>query len=406
MKFCKVFCCFFFIILSNTLFLKAQRSDTAILSQIFDIAFSHDFENNTPGDYKISEWRRDWNNPRWANRSLGFGKIIEDKFSKYLQIKLPKGEMGLDSSGVQWPVKLNQSYDELYLSYRIKFSKGFKNKDYHGKLPGLGSVSLVKPGTVPTGKDSWSVRFMFHGTNLFFYIYYPDMNQDFGDKVPIPGKKYYGAGANLSPGYTLQPEIWYTVTQRVVMNTIGKNDGFVEGYINGKFCAQKINMRFRDIPSLKIEKINFANFLGASGKYLLEDEHISFDDFYVFTYKPWVNVPRGNNRSPADRNLLLPDLNLFKSWSNTIKLSKSSSGSNLLNWNNFPIDIEGYVVERKEEDQTEFSKIATISVDKLTFEDTSLKKDENYVYRIRAFDDPEFSYTSREIFDSKTVKEK
>lgn len=406
MNFCKVLSCFFLIFLTNSKFLKSQPSDTAVINQLFEVVFFHDFENDTPGEYRLTEWKRDWNNPKWANKSIGLGKIIDEKSSKYLQIKLPKGEMGLDSSGVQWPVKFNQAYDELYLSYRIKFSKGFKSDNIHGKLPGLGGGALSNPGVVPTGTDRWSVRYMFHGTNLFFYIYYPDMNQDFGDKVPVQGKKYYGAGVNLSPGYTLQPEVWYTVTQRVVLNTVGKNDGFVEGYVNERFSAQKINMRFRDIPTLRIERINFANFLGASGKYLTEDEHISFDDIYVFTYKPWVNVPRGNIRSAADRKLLLPDLNLLKAWSNTIRLSKNPSNSNILSWNNFPIKIEGYIVERREEDQTEFSRIATIGAEQTNFEDANRTGRRNYVYRIRAFKNPEFSYDSREIFDINNSKEK
>lgn len=107
---------------------------------------------------------------------------------------------------------------------------------------------------------------MFHGTDINFYLYYPDLFRHFGDSLPIPEKKYYGAGPLLNAGFILKPNVWYTVTQRVVLNTPGKSNGLVEGFINGKKCAQQTGIRFRDVSDLTIDRIYFANFLGGSGK--------------------------------------------------------------------------------------------------------------------------------------------
>jgi hypothetical protein len=148
---------------------------------------------------------------------------------------------------------------------------------------------------------------MFKGIKIKFYVYSPDMYKMYGDNNPISGKKYYGYGPDLNPGYTFKPNVWYTVTQRIVMNTVGKSDGIVEGYINGKLCAVITGIRFRDVSTLKIDRIYFANFFGGSGNPPSTDEAISFDDFYVYTYSSSVNVARGNVSNPVGTTIILPN---------------------------------------------------------------------------------------------------
>ena len=106
----------------------------------------------------------------------------------------------------------------------------------------------------------------------------------------------------------LKTDTWYTVTQRVVMNTPGKKDGLVEGFINGKLCAVQTGIRFRDIATLQIDRIYFANFFGGSGVTPTENGSISFDDFVVYTYNTSVNVARNNVANPVGTTILLPNL--------------------------------------------------------------------------------------------------
>jgi hypothetical protein len=127
-----------------------------------------------------------------------------------------------------------------------------------------------------------------------------------GDAAPIAGKSYYGRGPTLSPGYKMQPEVWYTITQRIVMNTPGKADGLVEGFVNGKLCAVLKGLRFRDISTLQIDRVFFANFFGSAATASSKPETISFDDLFVYTYAPSVNVARGNVANPAGTTIILP----------------------------------------------------------------------------------------------------
>lgn len=276
--------------------------------EAFNIVFALNFNNRPAGNYTTADWNADWNYPSWANHDIGYGTILNNSSNgnKYLQEKFPKGTFLLTNVGTQWLSKLKQSSNEYYLSYRVKFSKGFLGSKYDGKLPGLGGGTCASAGNLPNGTDGWSSRYMFHGTAINFYLYYPDLYKQYGDASPVAGKKYYGCGPILDPGYTLQPEVGYTITQRIVLNNPGKCDGLVEGFINGKLCAQQKGVRFRDVSTLKIDYIFFANFFGGSGIAPIADENICFDDFYVYTYASSLQVARGNTANAAGTVIPIP----------------------------------------------------------------------------------------------------
>lgn len=293
----------------DTTILQPVGKDSVIVppaTDYFNFIFKLNFNNCQPGAYETNSWKTDWNSPSWANHDIGYGNIISQNNQKFLQETFPKGTFLLTNVGTQWLSKLDKGYNELYFSYKVKFSKGFSNTEYNGKLPGLGGGSCASAGNLPNGTDGWSARYMFHGTKINFYLYYPDLYKEYGDAAPVTGKKYYGCGPEFNPGFSLIPETWYTVTQRIVLNNPGKSDGIVEGYINGKLCAVQKGIRFRDVSTLKIDYIFFANFFGGSGIAPLADENISFDDFYVYTYNANVNVARGNMANSAGTVISVP----------------------------------------------------------------------------------------------------
>lgn len=269
---------------------KAEKAKIAD-SEKYMIVLAENLNSNTTGTYKTADWLENWNYPNWANRKNGLGKMVKQGSNIYLNQSFAKGAFNV-SGGYQWHSKFDKGYDELYFSYKIKFSDGFKDKNLQGKLPGLSGGKSNSGGYLPTGKDGWSARLMFHGTQVKFYMYYPEVYKLFGDSKPVKNKSYWGMGPVFNPGYTLKTGVWYTITIRVVMNTPGKSNGLVEGFINGKLCASQKGIRFRDISSLKIDRIFFANFFGASGKPPSKTESICFDDFAVYTYNPSVKVAK------------------------------------------------------------------------------------------------------------------
>lgn len=291
--------------------LEVQRN------KYFDIVFKQDFSLCACGQYFKDEWAKDWNSPKWANNNAGYGYILQEGQEQFLKEGFAAGTFGLNGSGTQWHAVFQQGYDELFFSYKVRFSKGFLNPNLHGKLPGLAGGTANGGGSLPNGKDGWSARYMFHGTEINFYLYYPDLYKAYGDLTPVPGKKYYGVGPILKPGFTLQPDVWYTLTQRIVLNTPGEDNGFVEGFINGRLCARQTGIRFRDTDSLKIDRIFFSNFLGGSGVPPSTDESICFDNFFVYTYKQ--NLSFSNKKQLSPVLILLPDFSNFQQWSKSME---------------------------------------------------------------------------------------
>ena len=118
------------VMLVFTLFASAQ-------SNIFNIVFQQDFEDDTPGLYNSSEWREDWNSPAYANGLDKTYIVTEPDGNKVMKWNYPKGSVSVRVSGA---VSLNRPFasnpDEIYLSYNIKFRPGFDWVE-GGKLPGL-----------------------------------------------------------------------------------------------------------------------------------------------------------------------------------------------------------------------------------------------------------------------------
>jgi hypothetical protein len=274
---------------------------------IFNIYFSHDFENNTIGNYLDNEWREDWNNPPWSDRIVPIDVIQNQDSvngSKVLKWYFPQGGVGPRACGGQWLTDLGRDYDELYLSYKIKFKPGFEWV-LGGKIHGL----LGEPdndGNAPPPYDGgFNILICWDetpGRNIKFYYYHQDQTHNYGDI-------YLWDQA-------IETDRWYTITLRAVMNTVnngvGSNDGILEGFVDGKLVAQLGGIRFRNFDYIGINILEISTFYGGFEDYWApkNDQWIETDDFYVFTYKEGINVPRGNTYSPKDRILVLPSGNI------------------------------------------------------------------------------------------------
>jgi hypothetical protein len=106
------------------------------------------------------------------------------------------------------------------------------------------------------------------------------------------------------------------ITYRVVLGTAGyAGDSFYEVFINNKFAGRRefwpdgsdVPIKLRDCP-IVVDALHLSyqhNVLKS------KDTPITFDDFYVFMYKPQPYYQHGyiNQRSPDGRILLNPVFN-------------------------------------------------------------------------------------------------
>jgi hypothetical protein len=118
---------------------------------------------------------------------------------------------------------------------------------------------------VENGRDLASANPGF--TNA--YVYHPEQRDAFGDHwfpdgVVLP---FSSTPGNFGPDFISRanfiPEVgrWYSYEIMVKANTPGQRDGRVAIWIDGKLIADFLNLRLRDVSTLKINKVELDLFI-------------------------------------------------------------------------------------------------------------------------------------------------
>lgn len=292
------------------------------------VLFKQTFEDNTPGQYLRSEWAEDWkplspiaSDPRPQHwESYGQLKIVEEKGNKFMRREVKTGESGTgEFEGCNWFVDIDD-VDEIYFSYKVRFPTNmfFQGKHIEGKLNGLyNPYSKTPVGHKPDRNSGFNSLLMFRNTKdfknieIYLYTYYQEMGHNACaseypvELCPDSDKIYYG---NYQPvHFFFDPETWYTITQRCVMNDPGLSNGIIEIFIDGELKASYNHFTFRDNNDVKIEYLEISNFFGG-GKSAAPafPTYFDFDDFTAFSYKESSEIPRGTRVSQSGRRLPLP----------------------------------------------------------------------------------------------------
>jgi hypothetical protein len=157
--------------------------------------------------------------------------------------------------------------EEAYFRYYLMLEPGAKVSG-GGKLPGFGGTydKAGWGGRGNKGNEGWSARGGFWATieleNSQWQGYMP-----IGQYIYEVGKDKYGQsipwGAERS---TLESGKWYSIEQRMKLNTPGHKDGILEVWINGYKVFSKKDVVLRNVSKLKIEKIWFNFFFGGKAK--------------------------------------------------------------------------------------------------------------------------------------------
>ena len=264
----------------------------------------HGFEGGEP--FGVDRLASNWSNGVAAGRvSLVTGSEALGSTGTSLRVDFPAGEVGPLNSGAQWKLNLNNSinanqpHQMVRLRYRMKFSEGF-DFSTGGKLPGLAG------GSAPTGFETdsdhgFAARLMW----LDDEQYVVNEDQESGDVGRLlQSVKYLESGnGGRSEGsiqgldgqggqnIRLDSGQWYTITQLVKLNDIGRDNGVIKVWLDGTKVFSERRMTFRTEESLLngssllgIDQLFFSTFRGA-GDYpegrVQEDNAIFFDDFSI-----------------------------------------------------------------------------------------------------------------------------
>ncbi len=275
---------------NNYIMKKTIEKGTVILFTIasFTCSYGQVFQKNADG-FKTGTYTRDQLKNDWQTKSgNGFSKRGEgeDRVSvikssapdtgNALKVKYPKGKADSKESGAQWETDLKNGYDELYLSYDLKFSADFefvkpsKNTGRTGKLPGLGG------GLSFDDKDdrntAWDGKLQFRDKDeLEFYV-----------KTPVNNEKHF---TWTKATYTIAKNKWFNIEIRYKLNSVGKKDGIMQAWVNGKLLGEYKNAEFRDNAKVKINKMFFSTFYGGNPEAdaPTKDVYAYFDNFIVDT---------------------------------------------------------------------------------------------------------------------------
>lgn len=216
-----------------------------------EVLFADDFESR--------EWRSNWS--RHSSQSnpetirAGAGDRFEPFAGKALKVTVEKGKrlgLGMHYRFADHPAG---EPEEAFFRYYLRFGDSW-NPTTGGKLPGLAGTydRAGWGGRRADGENGWSARGSFFPRlskepafkdlrGIGSYVYHAGMDSEYGDTW----------GWNLGPSGALEKNRWYAIEQQVRLNTPGEADGILRAWIDGRLVFEKVDVRFRNVPNLKIE---------------------------------------------------------------------------------------------------------------------------------------------------------
>ncbi|HXG11445.1 MAG TPA: hypothetical protein VNK04_16950 [Gemmataceae bacterium] len=249
------------------------------LRQRKDIVFFCDFETD--------DWPAHWGlkaPPATAETvSADAALKFEPLAGKALKVRIPQGQnTGLNLSFF-FKKMLGEEPEEIYFRYYVRFGDDWKDMADGGKMPGFaGTYNRAGwGGRQVNGSDGWSARGSYRRprdgrTLLGFYCYHADMRGRYGD---IWGWDREGLGQ-------LENNRWYCVEQYIKLNTPGtnggrgKNDGILRAWIDGRPAFEKTDIRFRDVDTLKVERVWMNVYHGGTTP-ARSDHHLFIDNVVI-----------------------------------------------------------------------------------------------------------------------------
>lgn len=244
--------------------------------------------------FETNAWRKIWSGGLRNTVSI----VAEDNErgfeplqGKALRIKVTKG--GHYGASIEYPFRqrIGSEPEEIYFRYYLRLG-GDWDPRRGGKLPGIGGTYGRGGwgGRPSNGRNGWSARGQFAGqkdgkTPIGFYCYHADMRGRYGSEWIWERDKL---------GH-LENNRWYCIEQYVKMNTPGKKDGILRGWVDGRLAFERTDVRMRDIPDLKIQCIWINLYHG--GTWTADsDDHLFIDNIVIARrYIGPMSPPKNSN---------------------------------------------------------------------------------------------------------------
>ncbi len=214
------------------------------------------------------------------------------------------GQSGVQASGWFGPA----GYDRVYFRRYIRFAADYDQGNLHhvgGGLAGVAGASrwraMGKAGRRPRGDDyfkssfepwrGWA-RYPAPGY-MFLYTYWMDMRR-------ARDGAYWGN--MLGPGedkrVTLGRERWHCLEHMIRVNDVGKSNGELAAWIDGKLYIHYVGIRWRSSAEVKLKRFNIGVYIHRAR----QDNTVWYDDVALSTgYIGPKPRPAGQGKSGAPK---------------------------------------------------------------------------------------------------------
>ena len=200
-----------------------------------------------------------------------------------MRVRMREGRNGALNTLYWFGKELGKEPEEIYFRYYLRFGEDWKQTVSGGKMPGIsGTYGGAGGGGRPShGNDGWSARGQFFPTvpegnplgglqPIGTYCYHAEMKGQYGESW-LWGKGYLGF---------LEKNRWVCVEQFLRLNTPGKKDGVIRGWVDGGVAFERTDVMFRKTPKLKIEQVWMNVYHGGKAA-SPSDQHLFIDQVVV-----------------------------------------------------------------------------------------------------------------------------
>ena len=197
--------------------------------------------------------------------------------------------------------RLKEERDILFLRFYTKYEKGL-DVTGAGSFHNGGSISAhyhvdgrSTPGKRADGRNKFLVNYeaTVHSKapppgHLMAYVYHPEQRDDYGDIFfpsgrvqPNPVKPAdFGSGFVSRPDVVPELDRWQCFEFMVKANTVGRRDGRIACWLEGRLIADFPNMRFRDVETLRIDYFSVGGYINPNK---VRTNRIWYDDVVAAT---------------------------------------------------------------------------------------------------------------------------
>jgi hypothetical protein len=219
--------------------------------------------------FEASDWYEAWGRTSPPQNTSIVSDGSSYRGASHLRVSVPAGSNYGTSFGFDFAKQIGSEPSEAHFRYAIRLGPTWTTDGGGGgKLPGFGGTYGIAGwgGKPSNGTNGWSARGLFWDpladkasgdTRLGFYVYHADMTGQYGSN-------WFWSGSTLGPDGVLKRGKWYELEVYVKVNTPTENDGILRAWADGQQVFDKTDIRFRDVETLKLERVWFDIYYGGS----------------------------------------------------------------------------------------------------------------------------------------------